>query len=99
MYCRGPIGFAATGDAYCLRDDMAFQGMDSCVKMVDNILLFYDDLPTHVQRIHQILMRCREHEIIFNKENLAVAEQKVQFCDYDTSATGIFAGEDRVIAI
>ncbi|XP_068246810.1 uncharacterized protein [Palaemon carinicauda] len=37
-YCRGPIGFAATGDAFCIRGDMALQGMQNCVKVVDDIL-------------------------------------------------------------
>ncbi|XP_076032421.1 uncharacterized protein LOC143020148 [Oratosquilla oratoria] len=38
-HCRGPMGFAATGDAYCLRGDAALQGVANCVKMVDDVLL------------------------------------------------------------
>lgn len=98
-HCRGPMGFAATGDAYCLRGDTALQGMENCVKVVDDILLFDDNLPTHFQRIHQMLMRCREHGITLNKDKLAVAEPRVRFCGYHISATGISAGEDRVSAI
>ena len=47
-HCPGPMGFAATGDAYCLRGDMALQGVTNCVKVVDDILLFDDDLPAHL---------------------------------------------------
>lgn len=96
---RGPMGFAATGDAYCLRGDTALQGMENCVKVIDDILLFDDDLPTHLQRIRQILVRCRDHGITLNKDKFAVAEPRVRFCGYDLSATGISAGEDRVSAI
>ncbi|XP_064120305.1 uncharacterized protein LOC135224910 [Macrobrachium nipponense] len=39
QHCRGPMGFSATGDAYCLRGDMALQGVPTCVKVVDDILL------------------------------------------------------------
>ncbi|XP_050705813.1 uncharacterized protein LOC126991118 [Eriocheir sinensis] len=95
-HCRGPMSFAATGDAYCLRGDMALQGMENCVKVVNDILLFDDDLPKHVQRIRQRLIRCREHGITLNKDKFAVAEPRVRFCGYDLSATGISAGEDRV---
>lgn len=43
QYCRGLMGFAATGDAFCLRGDMAFQGLQNCVKVVDDILLYDED--------------------------------------------------------
>ncbi|XP_066983835.1 uncharacterized protein [Macrobrachium rosenbergii] len=41
--------FSATGDAYCLRGDMALQGIPNCVKVVDDILLSDEDLPSHLQ--------------------------------------------------
>ena len=42
-HCRGPMGFAATGDAFCLRGDRALQGIQQCVKVVDDILLYDED--------------------------------------------------------
>ncbi|XP_063860706.1 uncharacterized protein LOC135101063 [Scylla paramamosain] len=63
QYCRGPMGFAATGDAYCLRDDAALQGIKNCVKVVNDILLYDADYTTHLSRIHQVLTRCREFGI------------------------------------
>ena len=48
-HCRGPMGFSATGDAYCLRGDMALQGMENCAKVVDDILLFDSDFNTHIR--------------------------------------------------
>ena len=35
-YLRGSMGFAATGDAFCLSRDMALQGIPNCVKLVDD---------------------------------------------------------------
>lgn len=32
MHCRGPMGFSATGDEYCLRGDMALQGVETASK-------------------------------------------------------------------
>lgn len=50
QHCRGPMGFAATGDAFCLHGDKVLQGLQDCVKVVDDI--FYDqDLTAHIQRI------------------------------------------------
>ncbi|XP_064100793.1 uncharacterized protein LOC135211412 [Macrobrachium nipponense] len=53
QHCQGPMGFAATGDAYCYCGDLALQGMKKCVKVVDDILIFNEDLLTHYHRIHE----------------------------------------------
>ncbi|ROT64574.1 hypothetical protein C7M84_017480 [Penaeus vannamei] len=71
-HCRGPMGFAATGDAYCLCRDLALQGITNCVKVVDDILLFESDLATHLRRVFQVLSRCA-HGITLNKDKFMVA--------------------------
>ena len=43
------MGFAATGDAYCVRGDIALQRMENCVKVADDILLFDDNFSTHLR--------------------------------------------------
>lgn len=99
QYCRGPMGFAATGDAYCLRGDIALQGVKNCVKVVDDILLYDADYTTHLTRIHQVLTRCREFGITINKDKFEVAAPKVDFCGFTLSMAGIAADQDKVIAI
>ncbi|XP_064105993.1 uncharacterized protein LOC135215363 [Macrobrachium nipponense] len=49
------MGFAATGDAFCLRGDMALQGVQNCVKVIDDLLLHDEDYATHLHRIHEVL--------------------------------------------
>ena len=73
--------------------------MDNCVKVVDDILLFGDDFPTHLQRIRQMMVRCRKHGITFNKDKFEVAEPRVRFCGYNLFAVGVSAGEDRISVI
>ena len=51
-YLRGPMGFAATGDAFCLRDELALQGVMQCVKVVDDILLYDEDYMAHLCRVN-----------------------------------------------
>ena len=60
QYCRGPMGFAATGDAFCQRGDAALQGVTNCVKVVDDILLHDEDYCAHLSRIYEVLTRCRK---------------------------------------
>ncbi|XP_069994141.1 uncharacterized protein [Penaeus vannamei] len=98
-HCRRPMGFAATGDAYCLRGDMALQGITNCIKVVDDILLFDSDLPTHLRRVFQMLSRCRAHGITLNKDKFMVAATNVSFCGYNISPEGIAADPEKVAAI
>ena len=99
QHCRGPMGFAATGDAFCLRGDKALQGIQRCVKVVDDILLYDEDFGQHLQRIRDVLTRCREHGITLNREKFTVAASSVKFCGYKISHDGIAADEDKVKAI
>ena len=99
QHCRGPMGFSATGDAYCLRGDMALQGISNCVKVVDDILLTDEDLPSHLQRIHKVLSRCRQYGITLNKDKFVVAASKAKFCGYILSHDGISADPEKVSAI
>ena len=93
------MGFSATGHAYCLRGDMALHGVENCVKVVDDIHLFDDDFSTHLQRIHQMLSRCRKYGINLNKDKFVPAVPSVSFCGYNLSAESVAADEDRVSAI
>ena len=99
QYCRGPMGFAATGDAFCLRVDKALQGLQNCVKVVDDILLYDEDFQTHAQRVVDMLERCRRYGITLNKDKFIVAASQVKFCGYNLSEEGISADQDKVEAI
>ncbi|XP_068245365.1 uncharacterized protein [Palaemon carinicauda] len=52
QHCCVPMEFSATGNAYCLSGDMALQGVPNCVKVLDDILLSDEDLPSHLQHVH-----------------------------------------------
>ncbi|XP_064081885.1 uncharacterized protein K02A2.6-like [Macrobrachium nipponense] len=65
--CRGRMGFAATGDTFCLWGDMALQGVKTCVKVADDILLHDKDYQSHLYHIHKMLTSCHKFEITLNK--------------------------------
>ena len=74
---RGPMGFAATGDAFCLRSDMVLQGLQNCIKVVDDILLYNEDLQTHLQQVYEMLIRCCKNGITINRDKFVVAAPSV----------------------
>ncbi|XP_045105438.1 uncharacterized protein LOC123500957, partial [Portunus trituberculatus] len=98
-YLRGPMVFAATGDAFCLRGDIALQGVPQCVKVVDDILVYDEDYFTHLRHVNDILARCRAHDITLNAKKFVLAAPSVSFCGYRLSHDGIAADPDKVRAI
>ncbi|XP_050706255.1 uncharacterized protein LOC126991577 [Eriocheir sinensis] len=93
------MGFAATGDAFCLRGDTALQGVTNRVKVVDDVLLSDKDFLTHLRSIDEVLSRCRTHGITLNAEKFVVAAPAVSFCGYRLSGDGIAADPEKVRAI
>ncbi|XP_037804919.1 uncharacterized protein LOC119599258 [Penaeus monodon] len=98
-YCRGPMGFAATGNAFCLRGDRALQGVTNCIKVVDDILLHDEDYISHLQCVNEVLSRCRQHGMTLNAEKFIVAASEASFCGYKLSRYGIEADPEKVRAI
>lgn len=61
-----PYGYFAIGpmgDAFCLRGDMALQGMTNCVKVIDYVLLSNKDYLMYLCYIDEVLSLCRKHNI------------------------------------
>ncbi|XP_047481642.1 uncharacterized protein LOC125034045 [Penaeus chinensis] len=97
-FCRGPMGFVATGDEYCRRGDIALDGVQQCVKVVEDVLLWDEDYASHLKRVREVLMRCRAHGITVNAVKFVLAAPEVSFCGYTLSGNGIAAEEEKVCA-
>lgn len=93
------MGFSATGDAFCLRGDIALQGVMNCVKVIDDVLLYDEDYSTHLHRIQEVLTRCRNHGITLNADKFVLAAPSVSFCGYNLSGTGIEADQEKISAL
>lgn len=92
------MSFAATGDSFCLRGDMALQGMLNCGKVIDDVL--YDEkYLRHLHRINDVLSRCRDHGITLNAETFVVGQPEMSFCGYRPSQDGIAADPEKIRAI
>ncbi|XP_068222234.1 uncharacterized protein [Palaemon carinicauda] len=96
LHYRGPMGFTATGDTFCLRGDMALQGVQNCVKVIDNLLLYDEDYITYLHHIHEVLTRCRKFWITLNKDKFVVVTPTVNFCGYNLSGDGISADQQNL---
>ena len=55
------MGFAAPDDDFCRRGDAALQGITNCVKVVNDVLIYDEELLPHLHRVNNVLARCRAH--------------------------------------
>ncbi|XP_064116562.1 uncharacterized protein LOC135222404 [Macrobrachium nipponense] len=99
QHCRGPMDFQQQVMHTASVEIWHYKVFPNCVKVVDDILLSDEDLPSHLQHVHQMLTRCRQYGITLNKEKFTVAAPKVNFCGYVLSSDGIAADPDKVSAI
>ena len=98
-FLRGPMGFISTGDEFCRRGDIALNGLPNVAKVVDDILTWSKDYGSHLQSVHDILMRCRKNNITLNADKFHVAASSVKFCGYQITADGLKADKEKVKAI
>ena len=62
-FLRGTMGLNATGDEYNRRSDEAVGDLPNTVKVVDDLLVYEETFEEHVERVRNMLQRCREHQI------------------------------------
>jgi hypothetical protein len=97
-YTRAPMGLNASGDEFCMRSDMAIQGLPGISKLVDDILVEGRTLGELKKRLHKLLTRCREHRIKLSLKKLEIG-QKVEFAGHIISASGIQPDPKKTEAI
>ena len=93
------MGLSCTGDEYCRRGDQALQGLDNLQKVVDDSILYHDNILDHLKAVRMFLDRCRENGITLNKSKSKIAENTVKFAGYQINKEGVKADENKIRAI
>ena len=62
--------------------DEAFQGLTSIRKIVDDVIVYDENKPQHVQHVREILRRCEDKGISLNRD-------KFQFCQTEARFAGL----------
>jgi hypothetical protein len=97
-YTRAPMGLNASGDEFCMRTDMALQGLTGVSKLVDDILVEGATIEQLRQRLVKVLERCRKHAIKLSIDKLEIG-QTVNFAGHIISHRGIKPDPKKVEAI
>ena len=71
------MGLCSTGDEYNRHGDEALSGIPNIAKVVDDIIIWDEDLEVHLQRIKDVLNRCQKHGITLNADKMCIAAPSV----------------------
>ena len=97
-YKVAPMGLSPSGDWWCQRSDEALAGLPGVLKLVDDILVQAATKEELLQRIRQVLQRCRQHGMILSKKKLEIG-QEVSFAGHIVGADGVRPDPVRLDAI
>ena len=99
QYLRLPMWLSSTGDEYSQRVDVAFEDIKNMHKVVDDTILYDEDLKSHIQNVRKFLQCCRENNITLNKIKINLAQKKVEFVGYVISENSISPYPKKIKAI
>ena len=97
-YLRAPMGLSSSSDEWCRHSDHTLEGLSFSKKVVDNILVWADDLPTLYKRIRTIAKKCQERNIVLSKKKFAI-RRVLSYAGLIVSTKGIKPDPVRIVAI
>ena len=69
-YLRAPMGLNASSDEWCCHSDRIIEGFPWARKIVDDTLIWAENLDILKDRIIKVLDRCREYNVTISKKKL-----------------------------
>ena len=85
-YCRAPMGYIASQDAYTSRYDAIIVDIPRKSKCVDDTIIWDDDLYSHWMRVHDYLELVGRKGVILNPHKFQFASQTVNFAGFHITA-------------
>ncbi|XP_065195262.1 uncharacterized protein K02A2.6-like [Sycon ciliatum] len=99
QYLRNPQGLISAGDEYNRRMSTAFDNITNFKKVVDDCLVYDDDLGDHVARVRRVLLCAREHGVTLSAKKFVFAATEIEFCGYILNADGWTVDDAKLSAI
>ncbi|ODN00004.1 Transposon Tf2-6 polyprotein [Orchesella cincta] len=87
-YCRNVMGLISAGDEHNRRGDEAIKGISNVEKIVEDILIYDDDLETHTKRVMEVIQRCLDHGMTLNAKKFKFGKPDVEWCGYRVNQDG-----------
>ena len=72
-YLRAPMGLSPSGDESCYATDLCLDGLEGCMKTVDDVLIEAPDIETLAKRVRALMDRFRESNVTVSLGKLQVS--------------------------
>ena len=92
------MGLNASSDEWCCQSDVLICGIPWAKKIVNDMLIWAEDMDQLMERTHIILGRCREYNITISRKKLELGS-KINFAGHIISADGIQPDKEKYAAI
>ena len=87
-FLRAPYGISSISEHYNWRMDEAFTGLPGFRRVVDDIVIYDNNIAEHTHHVRQFLQRCEEKQITLNIAKWKFAQTTVNFAGFTLSAEG-----------
>ena len=87
-YCRAPYGISSISEHYDCRMAEAFADFTGFHRIVDDIVIYDNDLQQHISHVKQFLQRCADKHISLNLDKCKFCQTEVTFAGFRLSAKG-----------
>ena len=100
-YCfnKLPFGISSAPELFQRRMNAILEGLEGCVDLIDDILIFGKDQAEHDTRLHAALKRLQEAKVTLNGEKCAFSRRTIKFLGHVIDENGIRADPDKSSAI
>ena len=87
-YCRAPMGYHVSGDAYTRRFDDITRGQPRVARIVDDSILWDPDIAESFWHTFDYIKLCSDNGIIFNKDKFQFCQTTVEFAGFELFEDG-----------
>ena len=99
MYLRMPQGFVASGDVYTRRYDDIIKDIPRKVKIVDDSLLYDDNIEDAFYRCWDFLTLGSQNGIVYNSDKFQFCQDVVDFAGLKVTEAGVTPSDSMLAAI
>lgn len=98
-YNRMPFGISSAPEHYQRRVAKVLEGLQGCVNMMDDILIWGNSVQEHDARLELVLQNLRVANITLNHEKCEFRKTSIKFLGHEISENGVSVDPDKVKSI
>ena len=98
-WTRMPFGISPSPEEFARRLHDEIQGLPGVVSIADDILVFGDNGEDHDRHLEGLLQRCRDRNIILNRDKAVIRKDRVNYMGFVLTSEGCQPDPDKIAAI